>query len=352
MSCLRATREISSHFRLSRPIGKAIGLGARGIHQALSVSEEVRQALAQNTPVVALESTIITHGFPYPQNVEMAQAVEQTIRDAGCVPATCAFLEGQPHVGLTQPQIEHLGPMAGANKVSRRDIGVTMAQRLTGGTTISGTMILAHMAGIKVFATGGLGGVHRDGHITMDVSADLTELARTPVAVVCAGPKLILDIARTVEYLETQGVYVGTYNDDGRADVEVPGFFARGLGVASPYTFSSWRDAAAVVHHNALMGLTSSTLFCVPPPLDVALPADFIEAIIAKAVADAASAGISGKRLTPFLLQTIARETQGRSVQCNRDFVVNNAKAACSLAHELHQMEHTPASNVRPARPQ
>lgn len=306
----------------------------------VQIAPEIQQAISECRPVVSLESTIITHGFPYPQNLAMATAVEQTIRDNGCVPATCAFIEGKPFVGLSAGQIEHLALLKNANKVSRRDIGATMAQRLNGGTTIAGTMILSHLAGVKVFATGGLGGVHRDGHITMDVSADLTELGRTPTTVVCAGPKLILDIPRTMEYLETQGVFVSTYNDDGRSRVEIPGFFCRESGFKSPYSFQTWAEIAkAVYFQNHEMRLSSGNLVCVPPPAELALPSTFIDDIIAEANSKATRLGISGKELTPFLLQKIAQDTDGRSVECNKNFVINNAEAACHIARELCDLE-------------
>lgn len=307
----------------------------------LVISPEVKQALADKTPLVALESTIITHGFSYPQNLEMAMLVEQKIRSNGCVPATCAFIKGIPYVGLNNEQIEYLATQSGVNKVSRRDIGPTMALGLDGGTTIAGTMILAHKAGIQVFATGGLGGVHRDGHITMDVSADLTELGRTPVAVVCSGPKLILDVPRTIEFLETQGVFVGTYSIEGKG--KIPGFFCRDSGVLSPYSFSDWRQMASIIHnHNTVMGLSSGTLVCVPPPEDSALPSEFIDEIIENANEEAFAKGISGKELTPFLLQKIAKDTQGLSVGCNRELVVNNADASCKIAQELIHLSNEP----------
>lgn len=314
------------------------------------------QTLAEKKkPVVSLESTIITHGFPFPANIEMAKKVEQAVRDSGAIPATCAFLKGKPVVGLTESQLEQMAALKAVNKVSRRDIGVTMAQGLDGGTTIAGTMILSHLAGIKVFATGGLGGVHKDGHITMDVSADLTELARTPVSVVCSGPKLILDIARTMEYLETQGVFVATLNDDERQRVEVPGFFCRELGVLSPYQVVSWREAASIVHNqNNVMGLTSSNLFCVPPPKDVALSSDLMKRIIDDATAQAEAENILGKHLTPFLLSKVAEGSQGKSVECNKNFVINNAIAASHLAKELLELEKEgprvsfiPSTNIR-----
>lgn len=306
----------------------------------LRISPEITQAIHENVPVVSLESTIITHGFPFPANLEMAREVEHKIRSNGCIPATCAFIEGVPYVGLNDVQIEMLAELKAANKVSRRDIGVTMAQGLNGGTTIAGTMILSHMAGIDVFATGGLGGVHRDGHITMDVSADLTELSRTPVTVVCAGPKLILDIPRTMEFLETQGVFVGTYNDDGRSQVDIPGFFCRSSGVKSPYSFSSWREIASIIHNqNGIMGLSSGNLVCVPPPRGSSLSSEFIEQIIMEANAEAVTNGVKGKDLTPFLLKKIASATDGKSVECNKQFVINNAEAACSIAKELCELK-------------
>lgn len=305
----------------------------------ISITPEITQALHENVPVVALESTIITHGFPYPENLAMARQVEAKIRENGAVPATCAFLGGKPHVGLSDQQLEYLAEQRNVNKVSRRDIGATMAQKLNGGTTIAGTMILAQMAGIQVFATGGLGGVHRDGHITMDVSADLTELSRTPVTVVCSGPKLILDIPRTMEYLETQGVFVGTYNDNGRQRVEVPGFFCRGSGVVSPYQFLTFGEIASIIHHhNNVMKLESGNLVCIPPPEDIAMPSGFIDAIIDRAIAEAEACGVRGKALTPFLLQKIAQDTGGRSVECNMRFVMNNAEAGAKIAAQLLTM--------------
>lgn len=302
----------------------------------LNVSGEIRQALNDNVPVVSLESTIITHGLPFPQNLEMATKVEKLIRDNGAIPATCAFIGGKPYVGLNDGQLSKLAELKLANKVSRRDIGYTIANKLDGGTTIALTMILSHQAGIQVFATGGLGGVHRDGQFTMDISADLTELGRTPVAVVCAGPKSILDIELTMEYLETQGVFVATYNDDNRSAVEVPGFYCRESGVKSPYTFSSFQQAASIIHNSSF--LDSGSLFCIPPPKDIALSSDYISSIIDNANAEAKARGIKGKQMTPFLLSKIAKDTNGRSVKCNIDFVMNNAYSATQIAKELCQL--------------
>ncbi|ODV80737.1 uncharacterized protein CANTADRAFT_25155 [Suhomyces tanzawaensis NRRL Y-17324] len=269
----------------------------------------------------------------------MAQDVEKVIRDNGAIPATCAFIDGVPYVGLQPEQLAMLAEVSTQghiNKVSRRDIGYTMANKLNGGTTIALTMILSHMAGIQVFSTGGLGGVHKEAHLTFDVSADLTELGRTPVTVVCSGPKAILDIGLTMEFLETQGVFVGTYNDNGRPNVEVPGFYCRESGVKSAYSFDSFDQVAGIVHnHNNVMGLTSGSVICVPPPEDIALSSSFINGIIDGALKEAKLVGVSGKEVTPFLLSKIAKDTHGKSVECNIKFVLNNAKAAAKIAKGL-----------------
>ncbi|KAG2731882.1 hypothetical protein G9P44_005469 [Scheffersomyces stipitis] len=310
----------------------------------IDISEEIKHALNSSKPVVSLESTIITHGLPFPQNFEMAKQVEQVVRDNGAIPATCAFIDGKPRVGLSELSLKYLAEQANkgkANKVSRRDIGYTMAKGYNGGTTIASTMILSHMAGIKVFATGGLGGVHKGGQNSFDVSADLTELGRTPVSVVCSGPKSILDIGLTLEFLETQGVFVGTYNDDGRLDVEVPGFYCRESGYRSPYDFSSFEEAASIIHnHNNIMSLNSGNIFCIPPPRESALSSSFISKVIDRANQEAIAQNISGKNLTPFLLSKIAEETNGKSVECNIKFVLNNARAATQIATSLSKLEN------------
>ncbi|CAK7891952.1 hypothetical protein CAAN4_A00804 [[Candida] anglica] len=316
---------------------------------AVTISEEVKQALEdKQKPVVSLESTIITHGLPYPENLSMARRVESVIRENGAIPATCAFIKGQPLVGLDESQLEHLAHTTSPkpNKVSRRDIGYTMSTKQNGGTTIASTMILSEMAGIKVFATGGLGGVHRDGQNTLDVSADLTELGRTPVSVVCAGPKSILDIGLTLEYLETQGVFVGTYNDDGRENIQVPGFYTRDSGFQSPYSFSSFEQAASIIHNqNNIMGLKSGQIFCIPPSRETALPSELMQRVIAAANEEAIKLGIQGKELTPFLLSKIAQETKGQSVHSNIELVLNNARSASQIAKELLSLETNRASS-------
>lgn len=307
----------------------------RAFSSAVKISEEVQQALNDKKPVVSLESTIITHGLPFPQNLEMAQKVEQTIRDNGCVPATTAFIEGVPTVGLSAKDLDLLTQVKNVNKVSRRDVGYTIANKLHGGTTISGTMILSKLAGIKVFATGGLGGVHRDGENTMDVSADLEELSRTNVAVVCAGPKAILDIERTMEYLETKGVFVGTYGPKG---TNVPGFYTTDSGVKSPYNFQDFTQAARTILETDKMGLGNGYLFCIPPPAEVALSSDFITSVVDEAVALAAKNGVKGKEITPFILSRVAEASKGVSVKCNVEFVFNNARAASELAVEYNKL--------------
>ncbi|KAM3164037.1 PfkB domain-containing protein [Lachancea thermotolerans] len=323
----------------------AKALGLRGFARKLCISDEVRSALSLGKPVVALESTIITHGLPFPQNMQMAKNAESIIRNNHAVPATIAFMNGVPKVGLSLHEIEQLAGSAGSlpiNKVSRRDIAYTMANNLFGGTTISSTMILAHMAGIQIFATGGLGGVHRGAEVTMDISADLEELGKTPVAVVCAGPKAILDIEKTMEFLETKGCMVATLGPPG---VKVPGFYCRESNVTSPYSFETFKDAARIIESGHQLGLGSGSLLCIPPPPEVALEDSFIEAVIDKASHKAEKMGIKGKQLTPFLLSEIAHKTNGLSVSSNIDFVMNNAKAGSQIACELSKLQ-SPDKNL------
>lgn len=302
---------------------------------SLKLSEELKWALQEKKPIVSLESTIITHGLPYPQNLQMAKRVEQEIRTHGAIPATTAFINGVPKVGLTDFELEMLANSSNATKVSRRDIPYVMSQNLNGGTTISGTMILSNRAGIKVFATGGLGGVHRDGENTMDISADLDELGKTPVAVVCAGPKSILDIERTMEYLETKGVFVGTYGPEG---TNVPGFYTRDSGVASVYNFQDFQMAANIIKQGESLQLNSGLLFCIPPPKEIAMDGEFINKIIDQANYDAVKLGIKGKKITPFMLSRIAEATKGESVKTNIEFVLNNARAATNIAIEYSKL--------------
>ncbi|EGV60388.1 hypothetical protein CANTEDRAFT_127580 [Yamadazyma tenuis ATCC 10573] len=304
----------------------------------LIVSEEVQQALAQNKPVVSLESTILTHGFPYPENLSLGEQFEKAVRQEGGVPATIAFLKGVPHVGLSSSQLIELTENSKtAVKVSRRDIGHVMAKKLYGATTIASTSILSCMAGISVFGTGGLGGVHKEGQFTMDVSNDLVELGRNPITVVCAGPKSILDIGLTMEYLETQGVYVTTYNEfkDPIDTVEIPGFYARKSGIKSPNAFESFGEIADIIRHQRLMNLESGNLVCIPPPSDFAMDSGVIGKIIEDAYEEAKHLGIKGKEITPFLLLKIGEMTKGKSLDSNKHFVLNNIKCATKIASEL-----------------
>lgn len=339
-------RQISAMNMVARHLQQCRGYATKSPPKLLKISPEVQRALDDRSPIVALESTIITHGLPYPDNLEMATQVEEEIRKKGAVPATMAFIEGIPHVGLNEEQILKLSALQKGVKISRRDIGHVVAKKLSGGTTIAGTMILAHMAGIRVFATGGLGGVHREGEVTMDVSADLDELARTPVSVVCSGPKSILDIGRTMEYLETKGVAVSTYGAPG---TNVPGFFTSDSGVPSPYNFDDPRQAAAVILASEAMKLKSGNVFCVPTPKDLEIPKEQIDSIIEKALKTAKNQKITGKEVTPFLLSQIWEATGGQSLKTNVGFVKNNASMAAQISVALAKLKRasTPPSNLK-----
>ena len=284
----------------------------------LLVQPDVAQALAQGRPVVALESTVIAHGLPYPRNVETALGMEQAVRAEGAVPATIAILDGRACIGLDRRQIERLATSKQVAKVSRRDIGICLARWLDGATTVSGTMYLAHLAGITVFATGGIGGVHR-GHGT-DVSADLSELARTPVAVVCAGAKAILDLPATLEWLETAGVPVLGLGTD-----EFPAFYSRTSGLPVDARVDDAEQAAAIIRAHWGMGLASGVLVTVPIPAEFELPREKAEAAIARALAEAE--GVRGKAVTPFLLRRVSELTGGESLQANLALLLNNAHA-------------------------
>ncbi|KAG5354624.1 Pseudouridine-5'-phosphate glycosidase [Yarrowia sp. B02] len=301
----------------------------------LVVSEEIQQAINDKKPVVALESTIITHGLPYPQNLQMHSDTEQIIRKEGGIPALTAFINGIPRVGVPEDEVKILAENAEGDhvKVSRRDIGYVMAHGLMGGTTVAATMILAHLAGIKVFATGGIGGVHRGAESTFDISADLDELSKTPVAVVCAGPKSILDIPLTVEYLETKGVHVSTYGAEG---TNIPGFFTTDSGVASPYNFFDTLEAAKVIQANSSMRLQTGTVWCVPPPDPI--PSQLIFDVIDRAVVEANQLGIKGKATTPFLLDAIRREYP-EVLKTNVGLVQQNAVIATRIASDLATLE-------------
>lgn len=293
----------------------------------LVYSVEVADALREGRAVVALESTLITHGFAYPANVETALAMEDAIRAEGAVPATIAVLDGQITVGLSRPQIEDLAALgqAGVRKCSRRDLPIVVGLRQHGATTVAGTMIAAHMAGIKVFATGGIGGVHR-GH-PQDISADLIELGRTPITVVCAGAKSILDLPLTMEVLETQGVPVLGYETD-----TLPAFYSRSSGLPIDQRVDSPAEVAAIVAARDALGLQHGTLVAVPVPEADALPIDEAEQAIAQATREADEQGIHGKDVTPFVLARVLALTEGRSQAANIAALVNNARVGGRIA--------------------
>ncbi len=294
----------------------------------LSISPEVKAALAEGRPVVALESTIISHGMPYPQNAETALRVEQSVRQAGAVPATCAVLGGQLRAGLTPDELEYLGKKGPAViKASRRDLGYLLSTGQDGATTVAGTMIIAHRAGIRCFATGGIGGVHRGAPTTFDISADLQELAHTPVAVVCAGAKSILDLGLTLEYLETFGVPVVGYQTD-----ELPAFYARTSGFKVDYRMESPEAVARLLHTHWGMGLESGVVVANPVPEAYAADAGQMEQIIRTALYEAEQANLRGKALTPFLLGRIEELSGGNSLRANVALVCRNAHIAALIA--------------------
>ena len=299
-------------------------------HPLLSFSPEVLAARAAGTPVVALESTIISHGMPYPQNVEMAREVEQIIRDAGAVPATIAIMDGKICVGLDGARLELLATAKDAMKVSRRDMAFVLSQRRLGATTVAATMICAQLAGIEVFVTGGIGGVHRGAETSFDISADLQELAQTDVAVVCAGVKSILDIGLTLEYLETHGVPVVSIGQPG-----FPAFFTRESGFRADFQLDSAAEQAAFIRTKWRLGLKGGVVLGNPVPADAAMPKDEIDRITEQALADAGAHGVSGKAITPFLLDRIKQLTGGRSLATNIALVKHNALIGAQLAVAL-----------------
>jgi pseudouridylate synthase len=299
------------------------------IHPMLTVTDEVSAALAGGLPVVALESTIISHGMPYPRNVEMAVEVEEIVRDGGAVPATIAVLHGRPRIGLSRDDLELLGSDESVVKVSVRDLPYVVARGLHGATTVASTMRLAGLAGIAVFVTGGLGGVHRGAQQTFDISADLTELGSTPVAVVSAGVKSILDIGLTLENLETQGVPVLVHGSD-----EFPSFFSRASGHPAPMRVDSAAEVAAVMQAAWSLGLSSGVVVANPIPPEDEIPADEIGGIIDQALADLDRQGITGKDATPYLLGRIVEITDGASLTANIALVRNNARLGAAIAGE------------------
>ncbi len=298
----------------------------------LDIAPEVQEALCEGRPVVALESTIISHGMPYPQNVETALNVEKILREGGAVPATIAIIGGRLKAGLTAKEIDYLGRTgAGVTKASRRDLPVLVARKMDGATTVTTTMMIAAMAGIEVFATGGIGGVHRGAETTMDISADLEELAQTPVMVICAGAKSILDLGLTLEYLETKGVTVIGYGTK-----ELPAFYTSHSGFGVDYELDTPEELAEAFHVKRELGLRGGMLVTNPIPDEYAMDADVINKAIDQAVAESVEQGIHGKAATPFLLARVKELTGGDSLNSNIQLVYNNArlaaKTACALA--------------------
>ncbi|MDD7175928.1 MAG: pseudouridine-5'-phosphate glycosidase [Clostridiales bacterium] len=303
------------------------------LKQFMDITPEIEEAVRTGKPVVALESTILSHGMPYPENLGFAREVEKIIRAEGAVPATMAVIDGRLKAGLTEEELVRMCEAKDVLKVSRRDLPIVVAKKLTGATTVATTMILANLAGVHVFATGGIGGVHRGGEDSMDISADLQELAHTPVAVVCAGAKMILDIGRTLEYLETMGVPVlGLDTDD------FPAFYCRRSGFGVDYNAKTPADVAAIAKAKWDMGLGGGLLIGNPVPEEYAMDFDAMSATIDRALAMAEEAGVKGKNITPFLLAHIVELTGGDSLKTNIQLAFNNARAAARIAVELAKL--------------
>jgi len=298
------------------------------------IKKEVRDALARNQAVVALESTIISHGMPYPQNVETAKLLEKTVRENGGVPATIAIISGVIKVGLDSQDLEFLGTSKDIRKASRRDLPGVVALKQSAATTVSATMICAHLAGIRFFATGGIGGVHRGASETFDISADLPEFVHTPVMVVCAGAKAILDIPLTMEYLETLGVPVLGYRSE-----EMPAFYYRSSGVRVPQRVENAGEAAAIFYQAQAMGYRGGILIGNPVPENAALDREKIESCIGRALEEAAKKGITGQAVTPFLLGKLNEITAGESLKTNIELVKNNASVCTQIAVEFAKIQ-------------
>ncbi len=304
------------------------------LEKYLKINPEVKKALEEGTPVVALESTIISHGMPYPQNIEMAKTVESIIRENGAIPATIAILNGELKVGLNPEELEYLGKSDSILKASRRDLPFIVAKKLDGATTVASTMIIAALAGIKVFATGGIGGVHRGAQQTFDISADLQELAHTNVAVVCAGCKSILDIGLTLEYLETNGVPVVGYKTE-----EFPAFYTVKSGFNVDYKVDSSAELALALKSKWDLNLNGGVVVSNPIPEEFEMDYDTITNAIEDALKEADEKGIKGKECTPFLLGKVKAITGGKSLDSNIELVYNNAKVGAKLAVELSKLD-------------
>ena len=292
--------------------------------------DEVKEALEEGKPVVALESTLISHGFPYPENLEVAEEMEEIIRGYGVVPATIAVIKGKIKVGLTRGELEFMAASKDILKASRRDLAVIAAKGLNGATTVAATMMVAERAGIKVFATGGIGGVHRGAEKTFDISADLQELARTPVVVVCSGAKAILDLPLTKEYLETMGVPVIGFGSE-----ELPAFYCRESGLKVDYVVNDEVEAAKIIRAMQDLELGGGMIIANPVPEEYALSMEYMNEMIEEAVRAAEKEGIKGKKLTPYLLNKIKELTEGKSLKANIELVKDNARVAAKIAREL-----------------
>lgn len=304
------------------------------MNHLIELHPDVKEALENNKPVIALESTIISHGMPYPQNVEMAKTVESIVREGGAVPATIAIMDGKIKVGLDEASLEKLGNSEGVAKVSRRDLAEIIAAKRIGATTVASTMICAKMAGIKFFVTGGIGGVHRGVEETMDISADLDELGKTDVAVICAGAKSILDLDKTMEYLETKGVPVIGYQTE-----VLPAFFTRTSDIKLNTVAETTEGIAAIIKAKHDLELEGGTVIANPIPENDELPKEYIDKIVMEAVKEAEENGIGGKDSTPFLLGKIVEKTEGKSLEANIKLVYNNAKVGTQIAVDYFNMQ-------------
>ncbi|MGG2468626.1 MAG: pseudouridine-5'-phosphate glycosidase [Paraclostridium dentum] len=304
------------------------------LEKYLNVHPEVKKALAEGLPVVALESTIISHGMPYPKNIEMAKTVSKIIRENGAIPATIAIIDGVLKVGLTTEEIEFLGTSKDIVKASRRDLPFIISKKLNGATTVATTMILANLAGVKVFATGGIGGVHRGAQETFDISADLQELANTNVAVICAGAKSILDIGLTLEYLETNGVPVVGFETE-----EFPAFYTRKSGFGVDYKVESSLEVASALKAKWDLNLKGGMVIGNPIPKEFEMDYDTINNAIESALKEAEKKNIAGKKVTPFLLDRVKTITDGKSLDANIELVYNNAKVAAQIAKDLSELK-------------
>lgn len=300
----------------------------------IKISDKVKEALQNNIPVVALESTIISHGMPYPQNVATALQVEQIILDNGCVPATIGIIDGVAIVGMSNDEIEMFGKKKGIAKVSRRDLPIVMAKKMWGATTVATTMILANKAGIEVFVTGGIGGVHKNAQQTFDISADLQELAHTNVTVVCAGAKAILDLPLTLEYLETFGVPVLGYKSENLA-----AFYSNDSGLKLDYKMNDEKEIAMVIKNKREMGLNGGILISNPIPKENSIDNDYINSVIDNAIKKANENNIHGKDITPYLLKEVAENTQNKSLDSNIALIYNNAKIGALIAKEYSKIK-------------